>query len=163
KGAAEDIPFDDEFFDIVHANSVIEHVADLDAALSEIFRVLKPGGVFWFSSGSSLCPRQNEISGFPLFGWYPNTLKLKIMHWTKEHKPELIGFTEFPAVNWFTPWKANRLLKNHGFRKVYDRWEIRGENEGGNIYKYMLKFIRVSRVTKFAADVLVLGCSYAAI
>ncbi len=163
KASSEDLPFNEGSFDIVHANVVLEHVLDLDATLAEIFRVLKPGGVFWFSSTSSMCPFQEEISGFPLFGWYPNSLKLKIMYWAKEHKPELIGNTEFPAIHWFTPWKANRVLKNHGFRKVYDRWDMRGENEGGNMYKFILKLIRMSKVNKVIADVLMGGCSYAAI
>ena len=39
------IPFDDEAFDFVYSNSVLEHVEDLDSALSEMKRVLKPGGV----------------------------------------------------------------------------------------------------------------------
>jgi SAM-dependent methyltransferase len=40
------IPFDDAFFDVVISNQVFEHVADPPAALAEISRVLKPGGVF---------------------------------------------------------------------------------------------------------------------
>lgn len=38
------VPFPDATFDLVINNQVMEHVADLDAALSEIARVLKPGG-----------------------------------------------------------------------------------------------------------------------
>jgi SAM-dependent methyltransferase len=39
------IPFDDEAFDIVVNNMVMEHVPDLDRVLDEIRRVLKPGGL----------------------------------------------------------------------------------------------------------------------
>jgi SAM-dependent methyltransferase len=38
-------PFTDDCFDLVHANQVVEHVADIDNFLSEIRRVLRPGGV----------------------------------------------------------------------------------------------------------------------
>ena len=38
------LPFDDATFDFVFSNSVLEHVEDLDAALHDIQRVLKPGG-----------------------------------------------------------------------------------------------------------------------
>lgn len=71
-GSAEDIPFTDNYFDIVIATSVMEHVTDLEKSLREVFRVLKPGGVFWFNSASAMCPVQAEICGFPLFGWYPD-------------------------------------------------------------------------------------------
>jgi SAM-dependent methyltransferase len=40
----EAIPFDDGSFDWVIANHVLEHVGDLDKAVSEIARVLAPGG-----------------------------------------------------------------------------------------------------------------------
>lgn len=162
-GVAEKIPFNNETFDIIHANSVMEHVLDLDLALSEIFRVLRPGGIFWFSSASSMSPRQYEISGFPLFPWYPNPLKIKIMHWAKTYKPKLIGFTETPAIHWFTPWKAQRILKKHGFRKVYDRWDVKGEDEVGPIYRLLLKVIRLNSLTKVVADIFRPGCSYIAL
>lgn len=42
--SAERIPFEDESFDLVTNNQVMEHVEDLDATLSEIARVLKPEG-----------------------------------------------------------------------------------------------------------------------
>lgn len=38
------IPFNDNTFDLVYSTSVFEHVMDYDAALSEISRVLRPGG-----------------------------------------------------------------------------------------------------------------------
>jgi 2-polyprenyl-3-methyl-5-hydroxy-6-metoxy-1,4-benzoquinol methylase len=35
---------ENSFFDLVHANQVIEHVSDVDHFAGEIFRVLRPGG-----------------------------------------------------------------------------------------------------------------------
>ena len=67
-GRAESIPFDDEYFDLVYVNSVMEHVDDLELSFSEISRVLKPGGVLWFLTASSMSPFQQEIRGFPAFG-----------------------------------------------------------------------------------------------
>ena len=40
------LPFDDASFEAVFANQVIEHVRDLVALVREVYRVLKPGGVF---------------------------------------------------------------------------------------------------------------------
>jgi len=42
----ERFPFETESFDAVFAGEIIEHVFDVDAMLSEINRVLKPGGTF---------------------------------------------------------------------------------------------------------------------
>lgn len=39
-----DLTFDDGVFDVVVTNEVLEHVPDLDAAMTEMARVLKPGG-----------------------------------------------------------------------------------------------------------------------
>lgn len=41
------IPFEDNYFDGVFCNSVIEHVTDIDCFMNEVHRVLKPGGWFW--------------------------------------------------------------------------------------------------------------------
>ncbi len=38
------LEFKDGSFDLIHANQVIEHVADVDHFAQEVFRILKPGG-----------------------------------------------------------------------------------------------------------------------
>jgi len=44
---AEELPFDDESIDVIISNAVLEHVEDINAAISEIKRVLKPGGLVY--------------------------------------------------------------------------------------------------------------------
>ena len=48
--------FKDSSMDAVVGNSVLHHIA-YDTALREIFRVLKPGGCFWFSEPNMLNPQ----------------------------------------------------------------------------------------------------------
>jgi SAM-dependent methyltransferase len=43
---SERLPFNDSAFDVVFARAVLHHTRDLDSACREIFRVLKPGGIF---------------------------------------------------------------------------------------------------------------------
>jgi len=43
-GEAEGLPFEDESFDVVISNGVIDLTPDKDAVFSEIHRVLRPGG-----------------------------------------------------------------------------------------------------------------------
>jgi SAM-dependent methyltransferase len=45
QGSAEALPFENESFDLVTALDVIEHVQHDDMALSEMARVLRPGGI----------------------------------------------------------------------------------------------------------------------
>ena len=39
-----DIPFEDNTFDVVMCNHVLEHVSDYNRCMRELFRVMKPGG-----------------------------------------------------------------------------------------------------------------------
>lgn len=162
-GMAEKLAFPDGSFDVVLAYSVMEHVGDCERAMAEASRVLAPGGVYWFSVASALCPRQHEIRRFPAFGWYPNRLKRRIMRWAVEKRPALVNHTETPAINWLTPWKARRMLRRAGFGRVYDRWDLRLPEEGGSAYRLALRLIRLGFLTKLAADVLLPMSSYAAL
>lgn len=49
-GNAGALPYGDGQFDVVIADNVAEHLADPKAALLEVWRVLKPGGVFLFKT-----------------------------------------------------------------------------------------------------------------
>lgn len=40
----EALPYDDNYFDIVYSKSLMEHLHHPDKYLSEVFRILKPGG-----------------------------------------------------------------------------------------------------------------------
>ncbi|MEO1039741.1 MAG: class I SAM-dependent methyltransferase [Pseudomonadota bacterium] len=68
-GDAGRLPFADASFDIVICSEVLEHLPDVDAALGEITRVLKPGGRFACS-----VPRYwPEAICWALSKEYPNT------------------------------------------------------------------------------------------
>lgn len=50
------LPFWDHYFDVVWASSVLEHIKDLDMAVYQLYRVLKPGGQLLF-----LSPNENSF------------------------------------------------------------------------------------------------------
>ena len=45
-GSAENLPFDNDTFDVAIMDAVLEHVEDVGKAFQEVSRVLKPGGQF---------------------------------------------------------------------------------------------------------------------
>jgi len=45
-GDADRLPFADDSFDVVICSEVLEHLPDVDSALKEITRIVKPGGKF---------------------------------------------------------------------------------------------------------------------
>jgi SAM-dependent methyltransferase len=65
------LPYADESFDVVTSNQVIEHLARTDNFVSEIFRVLKPGG-YAVTSTENLASWHN-IAALSL-GWQPFSL-----------------------------------------------------------------------------------------
>lgn len=94
------LPYDDDSFDIVHANQVIEHVADIDLFVREIFRVLKKGGYCVIST-------ENASSWHNIFA-------------------SLMGWQIFSLTN-VTPRQlgiGNPLAQNHGSTKgpLADSW-----------------------------------------
>lgn len=61
--------FENDFFDVVIANQIIEHLYNSDNFLSEIYRILKPGGYAIISTenASSWCNIFASIMGWQIF------------------------------------------------------------------------------------------------
>jgi len=73
------IPFQSESFDFVVNNQVIEHINDIDHALNEMHRVLKPGGQML-----SLFPHKGvwlEVHcGIPFLHWFPKGAQSRVYY-----------------------------------------------------------------------------------
>jgi len=61
---SETIPFPDEHFDVVSSFNSLDHVDDLDATITEIKRVLKPGGLMLLITEVNHAPTVTEPIGF---------------------------------------------------------------------------------------------------
>lgn len=76
-GDARELPFEDASLDCVFSMSVLEHIKEIDAAMKEVARVLKPGG--------------HLIVGFPIENFVSNAfldvIKLMIGFDRKVHHP----------------------------------------------------------------------------
>ncbi|MEL7730840.1 methyltransferase domain-containing protein [Citromicrobium bathyomarinum] len=85
EGSFDDLPFEDGSFDVVWSQDAILHAPDRGAVLSEVARVLKPGGEFIFTDPmqadgiedtSSLQPIYDRIhlANLASFGFYREAL-----------------------------------------------------------------------------------------
>ena len=65
----EDLPFEDEFFDVVSSYQTIEHVSDVKVCLDEMLRVLKKGGMLFlhFPDYRSSFEAHYRLPWIPLF------------------------------------------------------------------------------------------------
>jgi SAM-dependent methyltransferase len=75
----ERVPFPDAAFDLVVNNQVMEHVADLDGALREIGRVLRPGGELLSIFPSRDVFREGHI-GIPFSHWFAKGSKARFYY-----------------------------------------------------------------------------------
>lgn len=66
-------------FDLVLSNQVLEHVADLNAALEEIHRVLKPDGAVLSIFPARDVFREGHI-GIPFAHWFPGNSRLRFYY-----------------------------------------------------------------------------------
>jgi SAM-dependent methyltransferase len=73
EGTAEQIPFDDKFFDGGLATLTIHHWKNIDAAFIEINRVLKPGSVIVLFTSSP-----SQMNGYWLNHYFPEMMKESI-------------------------------------------------------------------------------------
>ncbi|MGQ0593118.1 MAG: class I SAM-dependent methyltransferase [Gammaproteobacteria bacterium] len=73
------VPFESGQFDVVINNQVMEHVEDLDSALSEIHRVLKPKGVVLSLFPDKGVWREGHC-GIPFLHWFPKGSRTRLFY-----------------------------------------------------------------------------------
>jgi 2-polyprenyl-3-methyl-5-hydroxy-6-metoxy-1,4-benzoquinol methylase len=67
------LPFAANSFDLAICAQVYEHAANQQALADEIYRVLKPGGVVFFSGPNRLAPIEDHYH-LPLLSWFPRPI-----------------------------------------------------------------------------------------
>jgi 2-polyprenyl-6-hydroxyphenyl methylase/3-demethylubiquinone-9 3-methyltransferase len=126
EGSIEEADLAESTYDLVLAESVLEHVPDYARALEKIYRSLKPGGVLYFSSTNKLSFLSGEYRGFPLYGWLPQRLRLLVRRLARD---QVIADNAHFDWNQFTYWGLRRALRQAGFSGVYDRFDLLDPSE----------------------------------
>lgn len=73
----QNIPYEDEYFDMVIANYMLYHVPDIDKALSEVRRVLKKDGVFYAATSGENGIMETIVGWLGMPNAYKNTFSLE--------------------------------------------------------------------------------------
>jgi 2-polyprenyl-3-methyl-5-hydroxy-6-metoxy-1,4-benzoquinol methylase len=84
-GDAAHLPFSSERFDVVIYAQVYEHVPDQQAVVDEIWRVLRPGGVCFFSGPNRLAFMEDHYR-LPLLSWLPRPAAIAYMKLFRRNK-----------------------------------------------------------------------------
>lgn len=114
-------PFENEEFDIVHANQVIEHISDLDNFLSETFRILKKGGYIIISTenASSWHNIFASIMGWQIFSLTNiSSKKMGIGNPLAIHRGNKIEISSWTHKTIFNYLGLKEFIEAYGFKIV---------------------------------------------
>jgi ubiquinone/menaquinone biosynthesis C-methylase UbiE len=116
---AEELPFDDESFDIVFGHAVLHHIPDVDRAFTEFRRVLRPGGVVAFCGEPSrygdrlaAIPKQAGLLVAPAWRGLLQARRRAVPEAELSNGHGLEGEVDVHA---FAPADLRRLLRDAGF------------------------------------------------
>jgi ubiquinone/menaquinone biosynthesis C-methylase UbiE len=108
--SAETLEFPDNYFDVVTAIETIEHIENLDRAVTEIYRVLEPGGVFLITAPNRWFPI--ETHSFRIGGREVSSKHWPLVPWIKPlHR-------RISTARNFRPHDLEELLLPAGFDRV---------------------------------------------
>jgi len=123
------IPFDASSFDAVLSSGVLEHVEDIALSLKEIYRILKPQGVFYvfafpnkYSYIEYLCSKRKGVSHHEV-KYSRKQLKRELI--TAGFDVIKIGYDNILPKNFFGFDKLRRIIDSLSFYGLLDRILLR--------------------------------------
>lgn len=171
-GAAEAIPLSDESQDAVFLESVLEHVDSPELSLTEVYRVLRPGGFAYITTTN------RHTIGYPdngeftvgLFGKLPRLVKESYIFTHLHYRPTLARFTERPAVHWFSYADLCRLGRQVGFHQFYSTLDLRRPDDvlatTSRLHRFVLRrmltsiqrrpWLRAAALTQLGGEIIML-------
>ncbi len=116
-GDGENIPFEDNTFDLVYSNGVIHHTPNTASVVAEMHRVLKPGGRiiimvyaenswhYWYQLVTRIGIQQQELS-------------TRSMGWVMSGTVEISEHGQRPLVKVYTKPRMREMFRSAGFRGI---------------------------------------------
>jgi len=132
QGFAENIPYCDNTFDVVTCVDVLEHVTNFHKTISEIYRILKPKGLFFFDTIN-----RNFKSRFVMIWLLEQILR--------EIPKGIHDWSKFIRVDEIT-----RVMQFNGFTNI----EIKGfDLFGDTLYQNVLSYIHYKKTGSFKVKI----------
>lgn len=140
---AEQLPFGDSSMDMIHCYTVLEHVQQVEQAIREMFRVLKPGGIIYIQTPDY----RNFFEGhykmvLPLF------LGKTVSKWSLRLSGRPTVFLE--SIQFIDEKSINKILRKNVdlYFRLYERmptaWERRGQGLRGRLGNWLRRFFYLS-------------------
>jgi ubiquinone/menaquinone biosynthesis C-methylase UbiE len=141
---AEELPFEDESFDLVLGHAVLHHIPDLDRAFAEFKRVLRPGGAIAFAGEPSrygdrlaALPKRAGMLAAPIWRRVVGAQERAVAEAEISDGHSLEGEVDVHA---FAPADLRRLLRDGGF----ERRRVGGEELLSNAWGWGLRTVESS-------------------
>jgi 2-polyprenyl-3-methyl-5-hydroxy-6-metoxy-1,4-benzoquinol methylase len=119
--------FDDASFDYVSCAQVLEHLppAMQPRLLAEIWRLCKPGGLFWIDTPNQWAFRDHHDTGLPLIHWLPRVLKVPLARALGRAVPDrepAFGSEAVYLHYYLSYFRLRRILKGFGPYEILSRY-----------------------------------------
>jgi len=141
---AEDLPFEDESFDIVFGHAVLHHIPDLERAFAEFRRVLRPGGAIAFCGEPSrygdmlaAVPKRTGMVAAPAWRRLVGASRRAVPESEQSNGHALESEVDVHA---FAPADLRRLLRETGFEERH----VGGEELLANAWGWGLRTVEAS-------------------
>jgi ubiquinone/menaquinone biosynthesis C-methylase UbiE len=141
---AEELPFEDESFDLVFGHAVLHHIPDLDRAFAEFRRVLRPGGMIAFAGEPSrygdrlaALPKRAGMLAAPVWRRLVGAQRRAIPEAEQSGGHALESEVDVHA---FAPADLRRLLRDGGF----EQRRVGGEELLSNAWGWGLRTVESS-------------------
>ena len=141
---AEELPFEDESFDLVFGHAVLHHIPDLDRAFAEFRRVLRPGGMIAFAGEPSrygdrlaALPKRAGMLAAPVWRRLVGAERRAVPEAEQSNGHALESEVDVHA---FAPADLRRLLRDSGFEQRH----VGGEELLSNAWGWGLRTVESS-------------------
>lgn len=116
------LPFEDNFFNVIHSNQVIEHLTNTDTFVAEIYRILKPNG-YAIISTENLSSWHNIFA--LIFGFQPFSMTNFSQKGTFGNPFSLWNGDNAPKIKYPDSWQHNRLFSYYGLKDLFQKYNFK--------------------------------------